>query len=60
MYNAKSFGKKKKIRVDTMPNSLLREISSLRSKYHAFRLAGIKYINIIVSIVILFILIRCD
>jgi hypothetical protein len=52
--------KRKRIRVDTMHNSLFRKINSLRSKYHALRLAKIKYINIIVSINILFILIECD
>jgi hypothetical protein len=50
---------RKKIRVDTMPNSLLREINSLRSGYYAFRFTNIKYSNIIVRIGILFILIRC-
>jgi hypothetical protein len=49
-----------RIRVDTMPNSLLRKINSLRSRYHALRLAKTKYIKMIVSIGILFILIEYD
>jgi hypothetical protein len=39
--------RKKRIRIDTMPNSLLREINSLRSKYHALRLTNIGYLDII-------------
>jgi hypothetical protein len=42
----------------TISNSLLREIDSLRSKYYALRLANIRYNDIIVSISILFIIIR--
>jgi hypothetical protein len=42
-----------------MFNSFLMEINSLRSGYHAIRLANIRYSDIIVSIGILFVLIRC-
>jgi hypothetical protein len=41
-----------------MPNSLLGEINGLRSRYHALKLANIKYSDIIVSIGILFILFK--
>jgi hypothetical protein len=34
---------KKRVRVYTMPNSLLKETNSLRSIHHALRLATIKY-----------------
>jgi hypothetical protein len=34
---------KKRVRVYTMPNSLLRETNSLRSIHHALRLATIRY-----------------
>jgi hypothetical protein len=36
---------KKRVRVYTMPNSLLRETNSLRSIHHALRLATIKYLS---------------
>jgi hypothetical protein len=35
--------------VDIKPNSLLREINKLRSRYHAPRLANIKYSEIVVN-----------
>jgi hypothetical protein len=38
---------KKGIRVDIMPSSVLREINSFRSRYHALRLANIEYLDII-------------
>jgi hypothetical protein len=44
--------KKKRIRVDIMPNSLLREINSLSSRCHALRLANIKYHVMIVVLCI--------
>jgi hypothetical protein len=34
-YYAKSLKKKKRVRVDTMPNSLLREFNSFRRRYHS-------------------------
>ena len=34
--------RKKRVRVYTMPNSLLREANSLRSIHHALRLANIR------------------
>jgi hypothetical protein len=52
--------KEKRIRVDTMPNLLLMDINSLRSRYYTFKLTNIRYINMIVSIGILFILIEYD
>jgi hypothetical protein len=45
---------KKRVRVYTMPNSLLRETNSLRSIHHALRLATIKYSSCNLSIGILF------
>jgi hypothetical protein len=46
---------KKRVRVYTMPNSLLRETNnSLRSIHHALRLATIKYLSCNLSISILF------
>jgi hypothetical protein len=44
--------RKKRIRVDVIPNSLLREINSLRSRYNALRLTNIKYHIIIVALCI--------
>jgi hypothetical protein len=35
--------RKKRIRVDGMPNSLLRKINSLRSRCHTLKLTNIKY-----------------
>jgi hypothetical protein len=35
--------RKKIIRVDVIPNSLLKKINSLKSRYHALRLTNIKY-----------------
>jgi hypothetical protein len=35
--------RKKIIRVNAIPNSLFREINSLRSRCHALKLANIKY-----------------
>ena len=43
----------KKIRVDTMPNLLLREINSLRSRYHARRLVNIEYLDIVMVLCML-------
>jgi hypothetical protein len=34
-----------------MPNLMVREINSLRSRYHALRLVNIKHLNLICSIV---------
>jgi hypothetical protein len=45
--------KMKRIRVDAMPNSLLREINSLRSRCHALRVANIKYHVMIVVLCML-------
>jgi hypothetical protein len=45
---------KKRVKVYTMPNSLLRETNSLRSILHALRLATIKYSSCNLSIGILF------
>jgi len=46
--------RKKRIRIDVMPNLLLREqINSLRSRYHALRLANIKYHVMIVVLCML-------
>jgi hypothetical protein len=44
----------KKVRVYTMPNSLLGKTNSLRSMRHAFRLATIKYSSCNLSTGILF------
>ena len=38
---------KKRIRVDTMPDSFIRKINSLRSRYHALRLTNIEYLDVI-------------
>jgi hypothetical protein len=46
--------RKKRVRVYTMPNSLLRETNSLRSIHHALRLATINYSSCNLSIGILF------
>jgi hypothetical protein len=46
--------RKKRVRVYTMPKSLLRETNSLRSIHHALRLATIKYSSCNLSIGILF------
>jgi hypothetical protein len=43
--------RKKRVRVDVMPNSLLREINSLRSRCHALRLTNIEYHDMVVTIV---------
>jgi hypothetical protein len=51
---------KKRVRVDVMPNSLLREINRLRSKYHALRLTNIKYRDMVVALSILFSLFKYD
>jgi hypothetical protein len=51
---------KKRVRVDVMPNSLLREINSLRSKCHALRLTNIKYRDMVVALCILFSLFEYD
>jgi hypothetical protein len=45
--------RKKRVIVDAMPNSLLREINSLRSRCHALRLANIKYHDMVVALCIL-------
>jgi hypothetical protein len=45
---------KQRVRVYTMPNSLLRETNRLRSIHHALRLATIKYSSCNLSIGILF------
>jgi len=41
--HAKYLLRKKRIRVDSMPNLLLMEINRLRSRCHALRLTNIKY-----------------
>ena len=41
---------KKRIRVDAIPNSLHREINSLRSRYHAFGLTSIKYTDMTMAL----------
>jgi hypothetical protein len=41
----------KRVTVTPMPNLLLREINSLRSKYHAFRLTNNEHLNLVCSIV---------
>ena len=46
--------RKKRVRVDAMPNLLLREINSLRSRCHALRLANIEYHDMVVALCILF------
>jgi hypothetical protein len=45
--------RKNRIRIDVMPNSLLREINSLRSRCHALKLANIKYHVMIVVLCML-------
>ena len=45
--------RKKRIRVDTMPNSLLREINGFWSRYHALRLANNEYHDMVVALCIL-------
>jgi hypothetical protein len=45
---------KKRVRIYTMPNSLLRETNNLRSIHHALRLATINYSSCNLSIGILF------
>jgi hypothetical protein len=52
--------RKKKVRVDAMPNSSLREINSLRSRCHALRLANIEYRDMVVALCILFTLFEYD
>jgi hypothetical protein len=52
--------RKKRVRVDVMPNSLLRETNSLRSRCHALRLANIEYCDMVVALCILFTLFDYD
>jgi hypothetical protein len=52
--------RKKRIRVDTMPNSLLREINGFWSRYHALRPTNSEYLDMIVALCILLILIEYD
>ena len=52
--------RKKRVRVDAMPNSLLREINSLRSRCHALKLAKIEYLDMVVALYILFTLFEYD
>lgn len=52
--------RKKRIRVDAMPNSLLREINSLRHSCPALRLANIEYLDMVVALCILFTLFEYD
>ena len=52
--------RKKRVRVDAMPNLLLREINSLRSRCHALRLANIEYHDMVVALCILFTLFEYD
>ena len=52
--------RKKKVKIDVMSNSLLREINSLRSRCHALRLANIEYHDMVVALCILFTLFEYD
>jgi hypothetical protein len=54
VYTMLNLLRKKRVRVYTIPNSLLRETNSLRSIHHALRLATIKYSSCNLSIGILF------
>jgi hypothetical protein len=45
--------RKKRVIVEAMPNSLLREINSLRSRCHALRLGNIEYHDMVVALCIL-------
>jgi hypothetical protein len=58
-YHAKSYDKKR-IRVDTMPNSLLMGINGFWSRYHALRPTNSEYLNMIVALCILFTLFEYD
>jgi hypothetical protein len=50
----------KRIRVDTMSNSLLRKINGFWSRYHALRPTNSEYLDMIVALCILLILIEYD
>ena len=52
--------RKKRIRVDTMLNSLLRGIIGFWSKYHALRPTNSEYLDMIVALCILFTLFEYD
>jgi hypothetical protein len=45
--------RKKRIRVDTMPNSLLRGINGFWSRYHALRPTNSEYHDMVVALCIL-------
>jgi hypothetical protein len=45
--------RKKRIRVDTMPNSLLRGINGFWSRYHALRPTNNEYHDMVVALCIL-------
>jgi hypothetical protein len=42
--------REKRIKVDIMPNSLLMEINSLRSRYHVLGLANTGYLDMVVAL----------
>jgi hypothetical protein len=52
--------RKRRIRVDTMPNSFLREINGFGSRYYALRLTNSEYLDMIVALCILFTLFEYD
>jgi hypothetical protein len=55
-----NFLKNKRIRVDTMSNSLFRKMNDFWSRYHALRLTKSEYLDMIVALCILFTLFEYD